>query len=110
MDNKNLENVLRRCSIEKLDALKVISGHEKKILDTTTISSSLSKDGQNLGGLISSIARTKIDGKPLLIASGKSKDGILWRLNEEVAPKGVVHALVSEILKETEEYRSELKS
>lgn len=104
-NNKNkLETILRKCSLDKLNAIKTISGHEKIVVDTTTISGTLDQKGKNLGATISSLTRTKIDGKPLLVASGKTDRGVLWRLNGEIAEKSVVHALVSAILEESKDY------
>ena len=104
-ENTNkLENLLRRCSLEKLAAIEAISSHDRNVLDTTTISGTLDQTGKDLGATISSLTRTKIDGKPLLVASGKTDKGILWRFNSEIAEKSVIHALVSEILKESKDY------
>lgn len=100
-----LEKVLRKCSLDKLAALQVIADYDGNVIDTTTLSGTLDQKGTQLGGTISSLTRTKIDGEPLLLPAGKSsEDGILWRLNPGVAPKDIVKKLVDQILEESKDY------
>lgn len=102
----DLDNLLRKFTLDKLEALEVIANDPGSVVSTTTISGALTKVGQELGGTISSLARTKIDGEPLIVPAGKSQEeGILWHLNEKVASKDLIKTLVDEILEQNKEFR-----
>jgi len=102
----DLEKTFRKFTIGKLEALKVVTGYSNPVVSATTISGALAKVGQELGGTLSSLSRTKIEDQPLLLSVGRSPDeGTLWRLNEGVAPKDKVRQLVETILEENKEYR-----
>ncbi len=73
-------------------------------MTTTTISGALDQKDKQLGARISSLSRTKIDGKQLLIPSGRGEEGLHWRLNTEIAPKEDMKSLVEEILRENSEF------
>lgn len=102
---EQLEKILRKCSLDKLTALQVIADYDGSVIDTTTLSGTLDQKGTKLGGTISSLTRTKIDGIPLLLPAGRTnEDGILWKLNPDVAPKDIVKKLVDQILDESKDY------
>ena len=104
---EKLEKIFRKCSVEKLSALLTIAKNKKSAMTTTTISGSLDQRGKQLGAIISSLTRTKIDDKPLLVPVGRKEEGVLWRLNQDVAPKNIVKELVVQILEENKEYHIE---
>ena len=104
---EKLEKIFRKCSVEKLSALLTIAKNKKSAMTTTTISGSLDQRGKQLGAIISSLTRTKIDDKPLLVPVGRTEEGVLWRLNQDVAPKNIVKELVVQILEENKEYHIE---
>lgn len=100
-----LDKIFRKCSYDKLTALLTIAEYEKNAMTSTTISGALDQKGKVLGATISSLTRTKIDDKPLLVAVGRTDEGILWRLNQDIVSKEIVKELVSQILEENKEYR-----
>lgn len=107
----DLDFTLRKFTIEKLEALKAITDSLNPVISTTTISGCLSKIGPELGGILSSLSRTKINGEPLLLSVGRSStDGILWRLNDKAAPIIEIKSTVDLILEQNKEYRMALKN
>lgn len=102
----NLGFTLRKFTIPKLEALQVILECQTAIVSTNTISGALSQEAQKLGGTISSLARTKVNGEPLLIAVGKSpEEGMLWKLNKSFGSKEEIMNEVNIILEEIKIYR-----
>ena len=101
----NLSKSFRKFSIPKLEALQAIVDQLQPVVSTTTISGALTREGQELGGTISALSRTKIDGESLIIPVGRSTDGVLWRLNENIAAREEISKVVNQILDENKEYR-----
>lgn len=100
-----LEKTLRRFSLAKLEALDAIVNSDFSVASTTTVSGTTTRKNQKLGGILSSLARTNIEGNPLVIPAGRSEDGTLWTTNTDVCPKDAIKQLLSKILEENKEYR-----
>lgn len=102
----NLEQIFRKFTIEKLETLKAIIDSPDEVTSTTTVSGTLTLEGRGLGGRLSSLTRTKIDSQPLILAAGRTaEDGVLWRLNTNIASKDTIQALVDKILDENKDFR-----
>lgn len=100
-----LEKTFRMFTVDKLKALKSIADYPEEVITTVTISGLLDKQGQKLGGSLSSLARTKIEGEPILIPMSRSlEEGINWRFNEKIASKNEVSDLIQKILDENRQY------
>lgn len=101
-----LDLIFRKFTIPKLEAIKAISAYPEPVVSTTTISGALTQVGQQLGGTMSSLSRTNIDNKPLIVPVGRSTDeGILWKINEEVASREEIRKLTEDILEENKGFR-----
>ena len=107
----NLDAVFRKLPLDKLEAIQTIAEQNSSVLTTTTISGLIQKKGRKLGGTLSSLYRTKIDDEPLILPVGKTeKEGVLWRLNDKIASKDEVKAIVDQIFTENIEYRQSIKN
>src|SRR3989344_2296094 len=94
-----LEQTLRKFTLDKLEALATLLDENETIYSKTTISGVLDLQAHRLGARLSSFTRTRINDEPLFIAVGKTADeGIIWKLNEKVAPKKDIKRIVAEIL------------
>lgn len=103
-----IDKVIRKFSIEKLEALAAILA-ARELATTTTVSGTLSKQGPSLGGLVSALSRTEIDGEPLILSAGQKDGDSLWYFNEKVASKQEVSQLVNELLGKINEYQANQK-
>ena len=91
-------------TIDKIEALNVLSNCE--IVTSKKIGERLNRVSQRLGGGISSLARTKIDGEPLIIPLAKDpKEGTIWKLNENIASREKIKETADSILLEVGKWR-----
>lgn len=107
MKNKPIVNRLRKASKNQLLALDVIAKSPTSLATTSQmqdvlysqISDSSGTAVQSVGGTISSIARIKSEGEPLLIPMGRDvNSGVRWKLNEKVIDQPKLRKITSEIL------------
>lgn len=99
-----IEKVLRRGSIEKIAILDELLKEDMTTFTTVTASGVLSQTGKELGGTISSLSRTKINGEPLIVPVGKAEQGTLWKINNRIATKEIIQEAVENILKDREQF------
>lgn len=101
-----LEKIFRMFTIEKLEALKAIVEYPEDVFTTTTISGMLDRNGQQLGGTVSSLSRTQIDNQPLIIPlSRSSEEGTNWRFNQNIASKEEIIKIIDVVLEENKKYK-----
>ena len=97
-----LERKLRKTSLEQLSALLVFAHASNPTVTTAKISDSTSTAENSLGGILSALSRTKIDGESIILPVGKDKnEGLRWRLNMNIAPRDELSKLLEDILADT---------
>lgn len=91
---------LHRLSFSQLKALNLLSQSPNSIISSTASTDKIGKEGKALGGVFSSLARQKIEGKHLIIPWGRSENGkgLRWKLNEEVISKTELLHITKELL------------
>lgn len=109
MNTQTIEYKLRRMNIEKLRILQMFVNNS--IVTTSAIgqaTDTATDDFTSLGGIISSLSRIKDEkGKQLVIPMGRdSKDGMRWKLNEDIITKKKLKKLLEEMsIKELKKYK-----
>ncbi|OGB80269.1 hypothetical protein A2011_00130 [candidate division CPR3 bacterium GWE2_35_7] len=98
-----LKSYFRKYSIKKIQLLNEIS---KGLSTTFGLKETIKMDVKPLGGQISSLVRTQIDGEPLIQPVARDeKYGIIWKSNDRIASKETINQATSEILKEVNEWQ-----
>lgn len=84
-------------TIDKIEAIYNLSN---VIAETSTgMAKKLNMKNQQLGGILGSVRRTKINGMHLTVPICRdSKEGVIWQLNEEIASKEDFRKITKEIL------------
>ena len=74
---------IKRLSYNQLVLLEYFLKHADEILTVSKIEKHTVLEDKSLGGVLSSLSRTKFDGERLLEPLGKARDGsgLRWRLN-----------------------------
>ncbi len=106
---ENLEKIFRNFGVSKLVLLSVIAKSGSAVISNTEIKKRFPfiLGREQFGGMLSSLARTKINNQPLLIPVGLSiLEGKLWRINEKAAQVDRVKELTGLILGENLDYRT----
>lgn len=107
LQDQHVEGKLRRFTKGQLTALNVIAGAPNSLATTSQIQDvlysqvggSTNTADQSVGGTISAISRVKVNDEPLVIPMGKDeKEGIRWKLNEEVIEKDQLKEIINDIL------------
>lgn len=109
---EKVERDLRRLPVNKLQILSSILSLKGSpvFLNSSLISNATGATANQLGGQVSSIARTTIDDKPLFYPIGNIKpfDSITWRLNEEDFPKDELKEAVDSILIDIQKWQKRM--
>ena len=104
--NPKLEKKLRKTTLEQLSALLAFVNAPNVTVTPEKISKSTETSGNYLGGVLSALSRTRIDGQPIIVPAGKDrKEGLRWRLNTAIAPKDELSKLLEELLSDTKYYK-----
>lgn len=100
-----LENQFRRFTIEKLQVLHAIISHSSPVVSSEWVSTKANIKDRELGGVLSSLSRSKVDNEPLILPVARSSsEGMIWRFNESIVSRKQANDLVEKILKEIEPY------
>lgn len=84
---------------DKIEAIHAFTCTTIGTSSTSDLSEQLDIQKQVLGGILSSLSRTKINGEPLVVSIAKDPDeGKIWKLNEKVAPKEELKKITEDIL------------
>jgi len=102
--NKKLAKAFSKFTTNKIKAINALASTDSGVASSSSLSRQMKKADQVLGGTISSLSRTRINGNPLVIPLAKDpKQGMIWKLNNEVASKEdiaeVSDYILSEVLK-----------
>jgi len=91
---------------DKIEAIHAFTCTTIGTSSTSDLSEQLDVEKQVLGGILSSLFRTKINGESLVVPVAKDPDeGKIWRLNEKVAPKEELKKVTEDILSAVNEWR-----
>jgi len=101
VDEKELEHYLRRLTVTKLRALEEVASSDVPI-PVSGMNPFPNVERGSLGGVASTLSRTSINNLPIVLAVGKTGRGIRWRVNEDIAPRKVIHKVAKKIRKEVE--------
>lgn len=87
-------------SLEQLLLLALLLRHSERPLGVQEISRKIKFRGESLGGLISSLARNKFRGEPLIEPWGRDKGGVgmRWRVNSRSIEISMAKAEVQRLL------------
>jgi len=112
IDKAKIENELRRLPVNKLRTLSSVLNREESpvLLNSALISGATGARAEQLGGQVSSVARTTVGENPLFYPVGKIEPygSMTWRLNEEVFPKDELKKLVDSILKDIQKWQQKI--
>ena len=91
---------LHRLSLGQLKALRLVAQSKGGVVSSAAVGKKIGIRGKALGGLFSSLARQKIDKKPLILAWGRAPDGpgLRWRLNRELISRQELLKIINPIL------------
>lgn len=100
------DKIRKKADQRQLLVLKVIANSPDEIVYVSkmkdplygVVSNSNSTAEQTMGGVLSSVLTMKGKEEPLLLAMGKDKYGVRWKLNERVISKNELKKLVEELL------------
>ena len=100
-DNKKLDKTLRGFTVDKLHALKSIVDSPTPIVSSGHVGGTVGYEGFALGGIVSSLSRTKIEDEPLVkvVAMGDNRQSLL-KYNENIATKPVMKKAINNILED----------
>lgn len=94
-----LEKALRAFTLDKIQAIKTLVDSDEPYIESAQIGETLGTASFGLGGVISSLVRTKIYGQPIVIivaASENRQKLIKW--NNKVASKKDVCIVIKKIM------------
>ena len=101
-----LAKTFSKFTINKIEAISAMADACVGTSSSVDLGEELKKTNQNLGGILSSLARTKIDGEPLIIPLAKDpKEGTIWKLNENIASREKIKETADSILLEVGKWR-----
>ena len=94
-------NRLHRLSSNQLRALLLLAQSSHGVISSTESGKKIGVSGKALGGVFSSLARQKINKKPLIVPWGKSNigQGLRWKLNTDLISKGKLLKITNDLLK-----------
>ncbi len=109
LTEEKVEKRLRKFTFEKLKVLAFLVNHSASLVSSKDIASGSGTANKELGGILSSLSRTKIDNEPIIIAVVRGQDsGMIWRFNESAFPKEEVRKATKTIIKEVSPYFASL--
>ncbi len=91
-----MEYHLRRMPRSRLGILKLFTGDEK-FVHTSRISTASGSDWRKLGGVVSSLTRSTIEGRKLINIVGTSERKAVLELNEKLISKKMLKELLNKI-------------
>jgi hypothetical protein len=96
-----MNNKLRRLSYNQLVVLGSFLSASKKVLEVKVLEGKSGLKGKSLGGVLSSLARTKFRGVSLIEPVGRALDGqgLRWQLNDNILDVNKAKEEVSSLLK-----------
>lgn len=95
-----MQNKLLRLSFNQLILLQYFLSKPGKVVTIPELERKTKLTGRSLGGILSSLSRTKFRDRSLLVPAGKSKDGIglRWMLNLETIDVAEARETVAKLL------------
>lgn len=95
-----IEEKLRRFSFNQLRTLDFFVRRKDAVVTPKLLEQAIKLKGKSLGGVLSSLSRTKVSGENLIIPVGRARDGsgLQWRLNRGVAEASTMAEELKELL------------
>lgn len=101
-----LAKVFSKFTVNKIEAISALADMSAGTGTSADLGEQMKKAGQILGGTLSSLARTKINGQPLVVPLAKDPEkGIIWKLNENIASRKEIKETADNILSEVRKWR-----
>lgn len=97
LDKSIVEQHLRRLPVDKLRLLRVFTGQDRYISSATVAGKTHSSHFRATGGRVSSLVRTRIEDKPLVLVAGKEDRQSRLELNEKVVSKQALKEILDNI-------------
>lgn len=105
-DKLNLAKVFSKFTTNKIEAISALANMCAGTASSADLGEQMRKANQILGGTLSSLARTKVDGKPLIVPLAKDPEqGTIWKLNEDIAPRKEIKETADNILSEVRKWQ-----
>ena len=109
---EKIEMSLRRLPMAKLEIINSVLDQESPVfLNASRVSEATGAEARQLGGQVSSVARTTIDSNPVFYPVGNIEPfgTMTWRLNEDIFPKDELKKVVSYVFRDIQRWQKKVK-
>jgi len=97
--------IFSKFTTDKIEAINVMAGIGCGTGSSVDLGEQLKKSSTALGGTLSSLTRTKIEGEPLIFPIAKDPEkGTIWKLNPKIASKEELKETTDNILSEVKKW------
>lgn len=98
--------IFSKFTVGKIEIINILSHIDTGATSTVYLERKFKIHGQNLGGILSSLCRTKIDGEPLVkVIARDAHEGKIWQFNENIVSKEEIRKVTDDILSKVGKWR-----